>query len=161
MAESYRFETSQVVPRPRAELFAFFADAHNLERITPDFLRFRIETKGPIELRAGALIDYSLRLYGVPIRWRTRIEQFDPPRGFVDVQLHGPYRRWIHRHEFESVASGTQMRDCVDYELPYGLLGRWAHGFFVRRSLRAIFAHRARVIAELFPAQPASPLRSR
>jgi ligand-binding SRPBCC domain-containing protein len=98
----------------------------------------------------GTLIDYELRLYGVPLRWRTRIESFEPASGFSDVQLKGPYRRWLHRHEFRAAPGGTEMRDVVDYELPLGPLGRLAHALFVRRSLERIFHHRREAIAEAF-----------
>ena len=147
---SYLLERSLFIPRPREEVFAFFADAHNLEQITPAFLRFRILTPGPIAMKAGTLIDYQLNLHGLPVKWRTRIEEFTPPSSFVDVQLSGPYRRWHHRHEFEAVPGGTEMRDRVEYELPFGPLGALARLLFVRRSLDQIFDHRNATIAELF-----------
>jgi len=146
---THLLERTQLVPRPRREVFGFFADAANLERITPSFLRFQIETPLPIEMRAGALIDYRLRLHGVPLRWRTRIEAWEPERFFVDVQLSGPYRSWVHRHEFEDAPGGTRMRDRVEYALPLGPLGSLAHGLFVRRSVGAIFDHRRAAIEEL------------
>ena len=148
-------ERVQLVPRPRREVFAFFADAHNLERITPPTLRFRILTPDPIELRAGALIDYRLSLFGVPFGWRTLIEVFEPDVRFVDVQLAGPYRRWHHTHLFEDAPGGTLMRDRVEYQLPLGPLGDLAHAVLVRRQLAAIFDHRREVIARLFPADAA------
>ncbi len=147
--KTYVLEQEQHVPRPRAEVFAFFSDAANLERITPAFLRFQIETPLPIEMRAGALIDYRLHLYGVPLRWRTRIEAWEPGRGFTDVQLSGPYRSWVHRHDFEDAPGGTRMRDRVEYALPLGPLGAIAHALLVRRSVERIFAHRRQVIEEL------------
>jgi ligand-binding SRPBCC domain-containing protein len=146
----FRLERVQVVPRPRREVFAFFADAFNLERITPAFLRFRITTPRPIEMKPGALIDYRLRLYGVPVRWRTRIETFEPERSFTDVQLVGPYRRWRHRHDFVEVAGGTEVRDVVEYEMPLGPIGGWAQRVFVARSLERIFDFRRRAVAEIF-----------
>lgn len=145
-------ERTQLVPRPRAEVFAFFADAGNLERITPPALRFRILTPRPIALGTGTLIDYRLSLFGVPFGWRTRIEAYQPPVGFVDVQLAGPYRHWRHTHAFEDAPGGTLMRDRVEYRLPLGPLGDLAHAVVVRRQLRAIFDHRREVIARLFPA---------
>ena len=145
-------ERAQLVPRPRREVFAFFADAHNLERITPSTLRFRILTPDPIALGAGTCIDYRLSLLGVPFRWRTLIEAYEPEVRFVDVQLRGPYRSWRHTHAFEDAPGGTLMRDRVEYELPLGPLGALAHGLLVRRQLRAIFDHRRDAIARLFPA---------
>lgn len=143
-------ERTQHLPRPRDEVFAFFADAHNLERITPPSLRFRILTPDPIELGPGALIEYRLSLFGVPFGWRTIIEAYEPGRRFVDVQLAGPYRRWRHVHEFEDARGGTLMRDRVEYELPLGPLGRLAHALLVRRQLRAIFDFRREVVGAIF-----------
>lgn len=146
----FRLERTQVVARPRREVFAFFADALNLERITPAFLRFRMTTPRPIEMKPGAVIDYRLRLHGVPVRWRTRIETFEPERSFTDVQLAGPYRLWRHRHDFVEVAGGTEVRDVVDYEMPLGPIGWWARRLFVARSLDRIFDFRRRAVAEIF-----------
>ena len=145
----YRLERAQVVPRGREEVFPFFADPMNLERITPPFLHFRIVTPPPLEMRPGLLIDYRLRLYGIPLGWRTRIEAWEPPHGFTDVQVSGPYRSWVHRHEFVEVSGGTEVRDCVDYVLPFGPLGRIAHPL-VRASLDRIFAYRRGAIARAF-----------
>jgi ligand-binding SRPBCC domain-containing protein len=149
MAHRWQLEQVQVVPKPRAEVFAFFADPHNLQRLTPGFLGFRILTPPPIEMREGAIIDYSLRLHGLPVRWRTRIDCFEPEERFVDTQIKGPYRYWRHLHEFEEVPEGTLLRDRVDYELPLGPLGAVARQLFVRRSLERIFSYRREVIGEL------------
>jgi ligand-binding SRPBCC domain-containing protein len=143
---------TQLVPRPRAEVFAFFADAHNLERITPPALRFRILTPSPIALGEGALIDYRLSLFGLPFRWRTRIEAWEPGIRFVDQQLAGPYRRWHHTHTFEDALGGTLMHDRVEYALPLGVVGALAAGWLVRRQVEAIFDHRGAAIERLFPA---------
>ncbi len=150
MTKTYRLEQSQFVPRRREEVFPFFADASNLERITPPFLHFHILSPPPNPIEAGTLIDYRLRLYGVPVYWRTRIETFEPPCSFVDIQLSGPYRLWHHRHEFIEVSGGTEMRDIVDYQIPFGPLGDIARSLFVRRSLKQIFDYRRTVIAEIF-----------
>jgi len=151
---THLLERTQLIPRPRPEVFAFFADAHNLERITPPTLRFRILSPDPIALEAGALIDYRLSLFGIPFRWRTRIEAFEPEVRFIDLQLRGPYRRWRHTHTFEDAPGGTLMRDRVEYQLPLGPLGGLMHAMLVRRQLGAIFDHRRVVIARLFPAAP-------
>lgn len=150
MARTYRFERVQLIPRPRSEVFAFFAAAANLERITPDFLRFRILTPPPIEMAAGTLIDYQLRLYGVQFRWRTRIDTFEPEASFSDTQVTGPYRRWYHRHEFADAPGGTEMRDIVEYKMRFGPLGALARRLFVQRSINQIFDHRRKVIADVF-----------
>ncbi|MET0593228.1 MAG: SRPBCC family protein [Polyangiaceae bacterium] len=154
MAKSYRFERSQTVPRPRAEIFAFFSDASNLGKITPPFVGFEMLSKTPLVIGEGTLIDYKLRLYGVPVRWQTRIETFERDVAFTDIQLKGPYRRWHHRHTFTDVPGGTRMDDVVDYELPLGVLGSIAHALFVARSLEQIFDYRRKVITELFGAAP-------
>jgi len=150
MARRYRFEQTQIVPRPRAEVFSFFSEAQNLERLTPSFLGFEILTPGTIEMKPGTIIDYKLRLYGFSVKWKTRIEVFEPESHFVDTQLKGPYRYWHHLHEFEEVTEGTRMRDLVHYELPLGPLGAIAHSLFVTNSLQRIFGYRRRAIAEIF-----------
>lgn len=139
--------------RPRPEVFAFFADAGNLEAITPPELSFRILTPLPVAMAEGALIDYTLRLWGLPVRWRTRIAAWRPPERFVDEQLRGPYAEWIHRHEFtELPGGGTRIEDEVRYRLPLGAIGAWFGGAVVRAQLRRIFAYReAQVRARLDP----------
>ena len=138
----------QRLPGATEEVFPFFAEAANLEAITPPWLRFRIVTPGRIEMREGALIEYRLRLRGVPIRWHTRIDEWEPGVRFVDRQLSGPYRLWHHTHEFEPAGDGcTLMRDTVRYALPLGPLGDLAHRLLVRRDLARIFDYRATAIA--------------
>jgi ligand-binding SRPBCC domain-containing protein len=144
-----RLERSQLLPRPVEEVFAFFSDARNLEAITPPFLRFRILTPMPIEMRAGTRIDYALSLYRVPIRWRTRITRWEPGVCFIDEQEAGAYAYWRHLHEFEVRGSATLMRDIVDYSEPFGPLGRVAHRLFVRRTLDCIFDFRRDVTQHL------------
>jgi ligand-binding SRPBCC domain-containing protein len=148
-------ERSQLVPRPRAEVFAFFADARNLERLTPGFLRFQILTPDPIEMRPGTLIDYRLSLFGVGFGWRTEIEAFVPGERFVDVQLRGPYARWHHTHTFTDAPGGTLIGDRVEYALPLGPLGELAWQLAVRRQLETIFEHRRRIIEAMWGAPPA------
>ena len=152
MSRSYRIERIQRVPRPLAEVFAFFSDAHNLEAITPDFMGFQILTPTPIVMAAGTRIDYQIRLAGIPVWWRTAIDIFEPERRFVDRQVRGPYRRWHHRHEFVPLGPATLVIDVVDYELPLGPLGTLAHTLAVRATLERIFDHRRVVIARLFRA---------
>ncbi|HSO35433.1 MAG TPA: SRPBCC family protein [Labilithrix sp.] len=141
-----------VIPRPRREVFAFFSDAGNLERITPRFLHFRIATPQPLEIETGTLIDYRLSLFGIPFRWRTLIEVFEPEQRFVDRQLKGPYSLWRHTHEFEDVPGGTRMTDRVEYAIPLGPLGALARVLFVKRMVEGIFDFRAETITEHFGA---------
>jgi len=143
----------QIIRRPRAEVFAFFSDAANLERLTPPFLRFRIVTPSPIVMREGTLIDYRLSLFGVPFSWRTRIELVVPDIRLVDLQLRGPYKLWRHLHEFEDVDGGaaTRMIDHVEYAPPLGVLGDAARVLFVRRIVNTIFDYRADTIDSLLP----------
>jgi len=149
MQRLHQLSRSQVVARPRSEVFAFFSDAANLEALTPPFLRFRILTPMPIEMRAGARIDYSLSLFGVPVRWRTAIKDWQPGVRFVDEQESGPYALWRHTHEFESLGSSTRVRDVVDYAEPLGPLGFVAHLLFVQRMLDRIFDYRRDAIRAL------------
>jgi ligand-binding SRPBCC domain-containing protein len=142
-------EREQFVPRPVDQVFAFFAQARNLERITPPWLRFEVLTPGPIEMGPGTLIRYRLRVHAVPVRWSSRIEEWDSGRLFVDRQLRGPYRLWHHRHEFVPSAEGTVVRDRVRYALPLGRLGELAHAAFVRRDLEQIFDFRRAAVARL------------
>ena len=144
-------ERCQVLPRPRAEVFAFFEDARNLEVMTPPFLHFRLETEGPIAMRAGTLIDYRLSLFGVPFHWRTEITEYVRAERFVDRQLRGPYRVWEHTHLFEDIGGhSTQMSDRVRYEVGFGPLGPLASSLFVHRTVKRIFDYRAEVIAQRF-----------
>ena len=146
----HHFHSEQLVGRPVDEVFAFFSDAGNLEAITPRQLNFRILTPGPIRLAAGARIDYQLKLYGVPLKWATLIEIWEPPRQFVDVQLRGPYRVWRHTHRFVSEGAGTRIVDDVEYQLPLGPLGRLVDALWTRREVARIFSYRAEVIARRF-----------
>lgn len=146
-----RLERAQHLPGTPEDVFAFFSDALNLERITPPWLRFEVLTPGPLRLREGTLLEYRLRLHGMPVRWLTRIEAWDPPHGFVDAQVSGPYRLWHHTHTFEPDGDGTLMRDTVRYALPFGPLGALAHAAFVRRDLARIFDFRRETVARLAP----------
>ena len=144
----------QRLPGTPDEVFPFFADAHNLEAITPPLLSFRVVTPQPIEMRVGTLIEYALKLHGLPIRWLTRIDDWTPGVRFVDSQLAGPYRLWHHTHEFEPDGDGaTVMRDTVRYALPFWPLSEIAHALIVRRDLAAIFDFRAGEVARRITAR--------
>jgi ligand-binding SRPBCC domain-containing protein len=148
MNTPYIIESEVWLPRPREEVFAFFADAFNLQELTPPWLNFRILTPTPIDMRQGALIDYRIRLYGLPVGWRTEITEWEPPRRFVDTQLNGPYRLWRHEHTFTEQDGGTLVADRVEY-VPRG--GRLVQALFVRRDLERIFSYRASRLRETFP----------
>lgn len=145
----YTLKREQVLTQPIDQVFEFFADAGNLEAITPSWLRFSILTPRPVPMAQGALIEYRLRWRRAPIRWVTRIEVWEPPRRFCDVQLRGPYRLWEHEHTFEPCAAGTLMRDVVRYALPFGVLGRLAHRLIVQSDLDSVFNYRAVRVAEI------------
>jgi ligand-binding SRPBCC domain-containing protein len=135
------FQSELWLPLPPEQLFPFFADAANLDAITPP----------PIAMREGALIDYRLRVHGITLRWRTRINAWQPPHRFVDEQIRGPYRRWIHEHTFEARDGGTLARDVVRYTVPFDFI---AHRWLVRSDIERIFQHRSVVLKKRFPFSP-------
>ena len=137
------------LPRPRAQVFAFFGDAANLDVITPPWLQFQILTPLPLDMKVGALLDYRLTWHHLPVRWRTEITAWDPPHRFVDEQIRGPYRQWIHLHTFEESNGGTLVRDRVDYAVPGWIWEPLLHRWMVGPDLRRIFAYRQERIQEL------------
>ncbi len=143
------FQTELWLPPPPEKVFPFFADAFNLEAITPPWLKFNVLTPRPLEMREGALIDYRLRVRGLPARWRTRICVWQPPHRFVDEQLRGPYRQWIHEHVFEPRDGGTLCRDFVKYAVPFDFL---VHRWLVRPDIERIFEFRGRALRKRFAA---------
>jgi ligand-binding SRPBCC domain-containing protein len=146
----YLLERQQWIPRPIEEVFAFFADAGNLEKITPHWLNFQILSSEPKVIQSGTRLRYRLRWHSIPLNWLTEIQTWNPPNVFVDVQLQGPYKLWHHTHRFESVEGGTRMSDVVRYRLPFGFLGRLAHIWPVRSDLKAIFDYRALKVSEMW-----------
>ena len=143
----HTLRTCQTLPATPGAVFPFFADAGNLQRITPPWLHFSILTSLPIQMAVGTLIDYRIRIRGIPVRWRTRITVWEPPHRFVDEQVRGPYRLWVHEHTFREAQGGSEMEDLVRYASPGGgLIHRW----LVRPELERIFAYRKEVLAGMF-----------
>ncbi len=136
-----------IVPRSLDEAFAFFADARNLDSLTPSWVGLRILTPQPIEMRRGTLIDYQVRIHGIPIRWKTKITEWDPPHRFVDLQLRGPYRWWHHEHRFEACREGTRITDEVEFRAPLHLI---SHPLFVRKDVERIFDYRTMALSHRF-----------
>mgnify|MGYP001310348118 CR=1 FL=1 len=144
------YQSELWLPLPPEALFPFFSDAGNLEQITPPWLHFRVLTPKPIEMKEGALIDYRLKVHGLPMKWRTRINCWDPPHRFEDEQLRGPYRKWVHEHTFEERDGGTVVRDRVEYATPFDWL---VHGILVRPDIERIFDYRTKALRKRFDEQ--------
>ncbi|MGA2133691.1 MAG: SRPBCC family protein [Bryobacteraceae bacterium] len=147
--QTYRLERSMLVPVSLQDAFQFFEDPHNLARITPPWLNFRITSPEPIRMRRGAEIAYQIRWLGLPLNWRTIITEYEPPFFFVDEQAAGPYTLWRHRHDFKPSEKGALVFDRVDYALPLGPLGRIAHALAVRQQLWKIFDYRQKALGEI------------
>ena len=145
--DTHEFKSEIWLPRPVEEVFAFFSDPTNLDSITPPWLNFRMVTPRPIEMRVGTLLDYKLRIWGFPVRWRSRIIAWEPPHRFVDEQVRGPYRLWIHEHNFEPRDGGTLVRDHVRYAVPFDWL---VHKLMVRPDVERIFAYRTECLQRRF-----------
>jgi len=141
------FKTSFELPLPLPDVFEFFASAHNLEKITPPEMQFRLLKPDPIDMKMGTEIDYSLRIMGLPVTWRSLISRWEPPHAFCDEQLRGPYALWVHTHLFDATTRGTLIRDSVEYALPFSPFGEVGY-FFVRAQLKKIFAFREKAIRE-------------
>jgi ligand-binding SRPBCC domain-containing protein len=149
--KTFQLQSQLWVPRPRVEVFDFFSSAFNLERITPSWLSFHVITPAPIEMRVGTLIDYKLLIHGVPARWQSRITKWDPPNGFADEQVRGPYRRWFHEHRFTDSSGKTLCEDSVEYAPPGGpLLGTLLNKLVVASDVRQIFEYRTARLREIF-----------
>lgn len=166
--KTYILERQQIIPLSLADTFSFFSDAHNLERLTPQFLQFRIMTPAPIKMAPGTLIEYRLKLFGIPVHWQTLISEWTPQERFIDEQITGPYAQWHHTHTFEDIGpEQTLMRDRVLYRIPFGPLGRIAHALVIKRMLKMIFDYRAETTSRLLapgkdrPATAPSPSTNR
>lgn len=147
------FLAQQYLPLPPEKLFPFFSDANNLEKITPKTLKFKILNVSTPGVQQGTLIDYSLRIHGIPVHWKTEIENWNPPYEFVDNQLKGPYALWHHTHRFSALGPGTLMTDRVRFRVPLGTLGWLAGGALIRKEVEGIFSFRRQIIDELFTAK--------
>jgi hypothetical protein len=141
-------ERRQLLEQPLEDVFDFFAEARNLERITPPWLSFEVVAPEPVQMATGTLIGYRLRLHGLPLRWTSRIEAWKPGSGFIDRQVLGPYGLWHHQHSFERTGRGTLIGDRVHYGMPLGPLGEIAHPLFVRGDLERIFDFRQAAVEE-------------
>ena len=154
----YVLERRLWLPRPRPDVFAFFADPRNLAVMQPRWARPTWIAEPPARLEPGALLDFSVRMGALPVRWRVMVREFDPPFRFVDVQLWGPFARWEHRHRFleegseTATVAGTWVEDRVTYRLPLGPLGRAAHVLGVGRRIVGLFDFRDRRLRERFGA---------
>ena len=149
-AAMYILRREQWIERPIDEVFSFFADAHNLEEITPRWVGFKILSMSTDSIEEGTTIRYRLRLHGIPVHWRTEICEWNPPYCFVDEQTKGPYKLWRHTHRFEAQDRLTKMIDEVQYSLPFGILGRIIHSLKVCKDVSRIFDYRRERIDELF-----------
>lgn len=143
----FRIASSVTLSRPLGEVFEFFSKAENLGLLTPPWLRFTIMSPLPIEMKAGALIEYRIRLHCIPMKWVSEITEWDPPRMFEDTQIRGPYRKWVHRHTFEETDEGTVVTDDVTYQVPGGSI---INKLFVAGRMRKIFAYREEKLRQLF-----------
>jgi len=155
MMKTHKLKTEIWLPQKRTTVFSFFTDPRNLEDLTPGWLHFEILTALPLQMKSGVLIDYGLRLYGIPLHWQSEICVWEPPHRFVDRQIRGPYRVWIHEHTFAELNGGTLVADTVEYATPGGIL---VQTLFLARDLRRIFAYRHERLRKRFgPSNPQDP----
>ena len=159
---TYQLKSQLWLPQPQEEIFSFFADPKNLDRLTPPWLHFEILTSKFVEMKVGTLLDYRLRLHGIPIRWQSEISVWEPPHRFIDRQIKGPYRQWVHEHTFSAHQGGTLVGDSVTYAVAGG---RIIQMLLVAPDLDKVFAYRHRTLSQLFNSrqqkpEPSSPLRT-
>lgn len=146
----YKLNSEIKVPYPIETVYPFFNRPENLEPLTPKFLNFKILTPSPIEMRQGAIIDYEIKLFGIPMRWTTIINNYNPPNEFVDIQLKGPYSLWHHKHIFKPAGkNATLIIDELTYKMPFGILGKIAHFLFTKHMVKKIFTHRETLISKM------------
>ena len=142
----YTLKKEVFVPKPLDQVFEFFNRPENLSKVTPNFMHFKLLTVGNLDMFNGATFDYKIRLFGLPMYWKSIIRDYNPPYTFVDIQVNGPYKYWHHRHSFVEVDGGVIVKDEVTYDVGYGVVGRLLHTLFIRRILVKIFAFRDRVV---------------
>ena len=148
--KTYFFKQETHIPHPLETVFHFFSNAENLNRLTPPHLDFEILTPLPIQMAEGTLIDYQLKIYKIPIKWKTKIIAWEPPYRFIDAQLKGPYRKWIHEHKFEAADDRTKMTDTVEYAIPGGIFSPAINNLFVKRDIQKIFNFRESQLLTIF-----------
>ncbi len=146
----YSLHYKQMVNRPLDDVFDFFSNPENLSKITPKKLDFNIMTPSPIKMINGQLIDYTIRLFGIRIHWRTLITDYNPPNSFIDQQIKGPYLLWHHEHLFKEVEDGVEIVDIIHYTIPLGIIGRFLHWAWIKKDLENIFSYRKNIINEIF-----------
>jgi ligand-binding SRPBCC domain-containing protein len=154
---TYRLQTQLWLPQPREEIFNFFSDPSNLDRLTPPWLHFEVLTPKSVEMNAGTLLDYRLRLHGIRLRWQSEISVWEPPNRFIDRQTKGPYRQWVHEHNFSAHQGGTLVGDSVTYSVPGG---RIIQKLLVAPDLDRVFGYRHKILKELFNPQQAKTAQS-
>jgi ligand-binding SRPBCC domain-containing protein len=148
--KKYVYKHVMIVSKSVENTFEFFSHPENLGKVTPSYLQFTFLTPLPVEMRKGTIIDYRLTIYKFRVHWRTEITLWEPPHRFIDKQIKGPYRLWVHEHTFESVNSGTRMTDLVEYAVPGGILAPLIHSFFVRKDIEKIFRFRELTFSKIF-----------
>lgn len=147
----YTLKKEQIVLKNISTVFDFFSKPENLSVITPPAMKFKILTPSPIDMKEGALIDYTVSIMFIPIRWRTLITKFSPPNLFIDQQIKGPYSMWHHTHIFEKISEDeTLIKDKVVYGVPFGIIGRLVHYLYIKRDLKKIFTYRKNKIEQIF-----------
>jgi ligand-binding SRPBCC domain-containing protein len=154
---TYRLQTQLWLPQPREEIFNFFSDPSNLDRLTPPWLHFEVLTPKSVEMNAGTLLDYRLRLHGIRLRWQSEISVWEPPNRFIDRQTKGPYRQWVHEHNFSAHQGGTLVGDSVTYSVPGG---RIIQKLLVAPDLDRVYGYRHKILKELFNPQQAKTAQS-
>ena len=150
--EVYHLKSTQVLPLTLQQAWDFFSSPKNLAIITPREMNFKIlSMSGGEKMYAGQIISYAVTVMPwIRVRWVTEITHVQEPEFFTDEQRFGPYAFWHHKHHFTTVNDGVLMTDEVDYALPWGFLGQFAHWLFVAREVNRIFDYRNKVLETYF-----------